>query len=97
MNGEIGTLFQEGKQIGGFYDWAIDIQLLKGLQNNKAIVKATAARFWVLCSPSQSEIRASFYRLVGDRLVLMNQAQVTVSLGDKLGLIKKPLEMIWTK
>ncbi len=97
MNGEIGILFQDGKQIAGFYDWTIDVQLMKGLQNNRVMVKATADRFWVLCSPSQSEIRASYYRLIGERLVLMNKSSVQVELGATLGIINRPLEMIWTK
>ena len=101
LNGEIGSLIQDGKQIAGFLDWTIELKLTsveraEGRQYKKIATKATANRFWVLSAPSGEEIMALYYQLIRDKLVLVNQAKVTVELGTVLDKISdKPLEMIW--
>ncbi len=101
LNGEIGSLIQDGKQIGGFLDWTIELNLEsverpQGREYRK-VLKATADRYWVLCSPSRGEIKALYYQLIRDRLVLVNQSLVSIELGTVLDkIINKPIEMIWT-
>ncbi len=82
MIGEIGSLVQDGKQIGGFLSWTIDFVWAGG----KVVrITSTADKFWWHCSPSQSEITALYYQLVKDKLVLITQSKVEI-LGK---------EMIW--
>ncbi len=83
MNGDIGSLVQDGNQIGGFLSWTINLVWAGG----KVVrITSTAKRFWWLSSPSQSEIKALYYQLARDRLVLMAQSKVEI-FGH---------EMIWT-
>lgn len=102
MNGEIGSLVQDRKQIGGFLNWIIDPILTSSVRAENRVykmvaVKATAQKFWLLSSPSQSEITALYYRLTRGKLVLITQAQVNVELGGDINkMISKSLEMIWT-
>ncbi len=101
MEGEIGSLVQDGKQIGGFLDWTIDLTLTsverpQGREYKRALVKATANKYWVLCEPLQGEITALYYKLIGDKLALVNQAQVMIKLGKTLDkVLNIPIEMIW--
>lgn len=101
LNGEIGSLIQDDKQIGGFLNWTIELNLTsterpQGREYKKVITKGTAERYWLLCSPSQSEITALYYQLIKDRLVLVNQAQVKINLDTVIDkMINKKLEMIW--
>ncbi len=102
MQGEIGSLAQDGKQIGGFLNWAIDPILTSSVRAEGKVykmvaVKATAQKFWLLSAPSGGEITALYYQLVRDKLVLITQAQVSVELsGASNKMINKPIEMIWT-
>ncbi len=87
MNGDIGSLVQDGEQIGGFLSWTIDLVWAGG----KVVrITSTADKFWWLCSPSQREIKALYYRLTGSKLVLITQSKV------ELHNVDKKLEMIWT-
>jgi len=102
QSGEIGSLVQDGKQIAGFLDWVIDLRLTslerpQGREYKKVMTKATANKYWLLSEPLQGEITALYYKLISERLVLVNQAQVMVKLGKTLDkILNIPLEMIWT-
>ena len=100
MNGELGSLVQ-GKQIGGFYNWTIELKFITidkpFREYNKAPTKATAESFWMLSEPSQEEIRASYYQLIQDRLVLVSEAVIKAEFGlyELNKLINRELEMTW--
>ena len=103
-NGEIGSLVQDDKQIGGFIDWTIDLQLRgretsDGKVYTKPVAKSTALKFWLLSSPSQSEIKALYYQLVKDTLALINESTVQVDFGEyELNkIINRQIEIKWMK
>ena len=101
LNGEIGTLYQDGKQIGGFLDWSIDLKLnsvnqAEGRVYKHCMTKSTASKFWLLSTPTEAEITAHYYLLVGDTLALVNSHTVEVNLSGSLNKILGPLEMVWT-
>lgn len=101
MNGQIGTLYQDGKQVGGFLEWSLDIRLFRTEKPDSTVytvhaIKCTADKFWVLSAPSDSEIVAYFYQLIKGRLVLMAQRTVEVNLAGPLNkTINRPLEITW--
>jgi hypothetical protein len=100
-SGEIGTLFQDGKQLGGFLNWAIDLKLNAierpgGREYKKVLTKATASKHWLLEKPTEGEITAHYYLLVGDTLALVNSHIVQVELTGPVNKMLGPLEMIWT-
>jgi hypothetical protein len=67
MNGEIGTLQYNGKDIGGFIAWEI---FSDG--------EARADGFW-LFADLPATVTATFYRKEGDRLILFKQNLVKIS------------------
>jgi hypothetical protein len=99
MQGEIGTLIQDGQQIGGFGDWVIDLRLISaGMAQEKtfSVIKASTSKFWLLSVPTDSEITANYYQLIRGQLVLMNSHVVDVALGSIINkMINRPLVMIW--
>ena len=100
MQGEIGALYQ-GKQIGGFLNWSIDLQLNRAETPDSRVyklhsIKSTAERFWLLSAPTDSEITANFYQLVKDRLVLVNSHIITADLNVDINkMVNRPLVMTW--
>jgi len=99
---EIGTLYQNGKQIGGFMDWEIDLRFTcinkpQGRVYSKVLSKATAKKFWILGKPTEDTITANYYSMVRDRLVLINSQIVSVDLSGEINkMINRSLEMTWT-
>ena len=102
MNGEIGTLNQEGRQIGGFFDWSIDIVLDETIRHGvrelgvRKIV--SASRYWLLEIPNSDIYEARFYKMISGQLVLMDEGQIGLGLPDKETLdrvLSAPLGMRW--
>ena len=83
-------------------DWSIDLKLNvinreQGREYKKAMTKATAKRYWLLCDPS-GEITAQYFQMVRDTLVLVSQSKVLTDFGQyKINkMMNQSLEMIWT-
>jgi len=101
MQGEIGTFYQDSKQLGGFLNWSIDLQLNRAETPDSRVykvhsIKSTSERFWLLETPTDSEITAHYYQLIKDRLVLVNQHTVTADLGKTINkMVNRPLVMTW--
>ena len=101
MQGQIGTLYQDGKQLGGFLDWSIDLSLNRTQVPDSRVykvqvIKSTAERFWLLSAPSEGDITAHYYQLIKDRLVLVNSHIVTADLGKTINkMVNRPLVMTW--
>ena len=78
VNGEIGTLSVNGKQIGGFLNWEIKAMpagLIPGGQ--RVPTKATASGFWLFeAMPEGGKVEAAFYNRAGNKLALINKADV---------------------
>ncbi len=93
MYGEIGSLVQDGEQIGGFLNWTIGF-VWAG--DRLVAIKSTADSFWLVSCPSQGEITALCYRLARGKLMLITQSKVDISLDCELDrMINKRLEMKW--
>ena len=70
--GEIGTLNQNSKQVGGFLDWTISDSLTE--PHFKAKIEALA--FWLIEDVNPGQFDASFFQLQRGQLVLMQQEKV---------------------
>ena len=105
MNGELGTLFQQGRQVGGFFDWHIDVAVLESTsrQHREFVIgncKATAQRFWMLEWPNGNAMEARFYFYRNGALLLCNVNDVILVLPEGYELnkvIERRVVMTWTK
>ena len=84
-SGDIGTLWVEGRQVGGFLNWTIQVTVVPGskgkLRTNKVTQwKATARRFWLLEEFGTDRMQAIFYCNDGMDLKQVSQNQVRVQL-----------------
>lgn len=103
MNGEIGALFQHDKQVGGVYNWsinlAIDVSTNKELWYEYKVKKViTAHSYWLVSVPADNCFEAKFYKKIKGQLVLMDDGMVVVDLPDTTTLnrvLDAPLEIVW--
>lgn len=104
MEGSLGVLYQGNRQVGGFFDWQIDIQIEQKPQkgNHKVWImvakKVTAISYWLTEEPKGSTFEAKFYQYMGNRLVLADKGIVEIDLPDVKTLDRKllaPMEMQW--
>jgi hypothetical protein len=98
--GEIGSLSVNGEQVGGFLDWQIIVQTQGTKPGVEAVhTKAIASAFWIIDHlPADRHVEAIFYSRDGNKLILINQANVLISsvppcIADKL--IRHPMEMVF--
>ena len=106
MTGEIGVLYQNGQQIGGFFDWEIRVDLVpsEGFGRDSwsswkvNAKRTTAVNYWLLGKPNGSVFDAEFYQHINDQLILMDAGKVSMEFPEEnafntklLGLI----EIIW--
>ena len=99
-SGKLGILKLDGRQVGGFLDWEIQISLYSTIRGNTRVSKlqkwtATARKFWMLEQVTPDRLQAIFYCFNGD-LRQVSQNQVTVRLPNIYPLremINKPLVM----
>lgn len=100
MNGCLGVLSIEGKQVGGFLDWEIDVDIREvsaSAHKQYAIQKwkAVARKFWLFEIPD-TPMDATFYTLFHDDLVAVSENRVKVNIPDipLNTLINHNLEML---
>lgn len=101
MNGELGVLSIENKQVGGFLDWQMDIDIreVSASLHQEYVVqkwKANARKFWMLEIPSSNIMDAVFYILFHDELLAVSKNRVKVKLPESYKLdeiIEAPLVM----
>lgn len=89
--GTMGKLVIDGRQVGGFKDWQIDVFIRKG----KAITRIFAESYWMFERIKTAE--ATFYFSSNDALLIANQFPVTLELPESYALnklIKTPLKMV---
>ena len=107
MNGDIGVLYQEGKQIGGFFDWEMNISLESSTWQegggdwvNWEVTppKITAISYWLVQKPKGTAFRADFYQYIRNQLVLADSSMVEIDLPEKNILGRRfwaPIRMKW--
>lgn len=86
-SGEIGTLNQDGKQIGGFLDWTLRTTLNATKGENWASYKLVgrsvdSPRFWLLEKPINDCYEVNLYQLIKDTFVLINTSQCRIEIPD---------------
>ncbi len=101
MNGELGVLYQGGKQVGGFFDWEIDLTLVPTMRNGwysfKAFKRITIQSYWLINAPDGSCYEAKLYKAIRGQLILMDSGRVEVNLPNRT-LDRRlciPLEIRW--
>jgi len=97
--GEIGTLNQGGKQVGGFRDWQIDLTTdnipRRGYFDKKVKIRLQADRYWLLDKPAGDNYTAKFYQHISGQLALVAEHDVNISLEYSKGYFKSLSEMVW--
>ncbi len=101
MNGKIAVLYQGGKQVGGLFDWQIDMILPPSIKNGwreyKLIKEITARSYWLIDAPDGNLFEVKFYNAIRGHLVLIATGMVEVNL-PKIIVNKKifmPLKLRW--
>lgn len=99
--GKLGTLHIDGRQVGGFLDWEIEVTtypVSKGKTRASKLAqwKAVARKFWMLEKINTDCLEAIFYCFNGQDLIPVSQNQVKLNLPSGYNLeevIIKPLVM----
>lgn len=93
LEGELGTLNRDGRQVGGFLNWQMSA-MLDGMPRSgcrtfeRKTFKVTVGKYWILEELEGDEFHADFYQLIKDRLIIVTRHDVTVKIPDS------PLNMI---
>ncbi len=85
MNGELGVLSIQDKQVGGFLDWQMDIDIreVSASSHRQYVVqkwKAKARKFWILEIPETDVMEAVFYTLFHGELLAVSKNKVRIKL-----------------
>ncbi len=102
MNGELGVLYQEEKQVGGLYGWEIDFAYDSTVSNGWREFKITkgisAASYWLNFVPDGNCFDIKLYKAIRGQLVLVDSGKVMINLPSvrifdtKLNI---PIEIRW--
>ena len=102
MDGQIGVLKQNGKQVGGIYDWSVslvyDSTVSKGWTKLKIIKNIYAQSYWLTEIPTDNIYDIELYKKVDSQLVPMDAGVVGIKLPDIETLNQRlyaPLELKW--
>ena len=101
MNGELGVLYQGNKQVGGIYDWEIDIisdsTIRNGWYEHKITKGITAQSYWLTDAPDSNCFEVKFYKAIRGRLVLMDAGKIELDLPNRVldHRFYIPLEIRW--
>ena len=100
--GEIGVLYQEGKQVAGIYGWEIHCWLeyvvTKGYKDYKPIKKISARAYWLNKEIEDNDFYAEFYKKVDGNLVILDAGNVSINFPDTKTLDRRldaELKMDW--
>lgn len=99
--GEIGTINKDGKQVGGFRGWALEVRMEEvssGLHRKYIAqsVKARANVYYLLEPTPKGKYMCIFYQLIGKELAPIFQNELLVKLPKDAkvgGYISAKLEM----
>uniref|UniRef100_A0A6M3KYU9 Uncharacterized protein n=1 Tax=viral metagenome TaxID=1070528 RepID=A0A6M3KYU9_9ZZZZ len=102
MDGILGVLKQDGKQVAGIYDWEInlawDSTTSKGWQKVKVVKHVIAQSYWLTEIPQDSTYDIELYKKIDGQLVLMDAGVIAINLPDTETLDRRlyaPLQLIW--
>lgn len=102
MIGIIGTLSQDGKQVGGIFNWSIDGVVAMARQGRwkapHVSKKVIASSYWLIAEPDSDIFKVDFYQQIGEQLILMDAGNVKLGLPDTTTLdrmLQAPLTLRW--
>ena len=101
MNGELGVIYQDGKQVGGIYDWEVDIIPIPTIQDGwreyKIKKEITAKSYWLTNAPANNQFDIQLLKVVRGQLVVMDGGKVKIDLPNKTldRRIDIPLQIWW--
>ena len=102
LSGQIATLNQAGEQVGGLYDWAINVVMnytvKDGIKIFKPVKHIEAQSYWLLKKIKSNKFGVSFFTVQGGQLVLMDAGEVVIDLPDLITLDQRlyaPVEARW--
>jgi hypothetical protein len=89
QHGEIGQIIKDGKQVGGFLDWVLEVSIIETTSDKRRSyttqsVKATAKRYWLNEPVSQGRYDCIFYQRVGNELIALFQNELKVKITDSI-------------
>ena len=89
MFGQLGALYQDGKQLGVFYDWSLDLSITRLNSADSRVykvraIKSIASRYFLFSEPTEGEITANYYQLIKGQLVLMATHTVKINKPELL-------------
>ncbi len=93
QHGEIGTINKDGKQVGGFRDWTLDViveEITTGIHRDyiSQKVKAHAKRFWLLEPIGTDKYMCIFYQHLGDDIIPLFQNELKVNIPNGIEIDK---------
>ncbi len=93
LYGQLGVLYQNGKQVAGVFDWEIHVILeytvKNGYKDYRPIKKLSAASYWLTEPIKDNEFLAKFYQVNNEKLVLMDESIVRIDFPDTTTLDKR--------
>jgi hypothetical protein len=92
MLGEIASLIQDNKQVGGLFNWSIslveDLKVENGWRKGKPIKRFSAESYWLLETPKSDLFEVKFYQAIGDNLFFVAREKLKLNF-PSLTLDKK--------
>ena len=86
MTGDIGVLYQNGKQVGGIFDWEISAGMDSIAKDSwverKVAKQITAQSYWLVNKPNGDIFDVKFYQHIKGQLVLMDTGTVGLKLPE---------------
>ena len=104
LSGQIVTLNQDGKQVGGLYDWeaylVLNFTTKDGFKEYKPVKRIEARSYWLIEPISENTFDAEFYSVISNELVLTDAGKVYIELPDVRTLDRRlyaPISARWVR
>jgi len=102
LEGQIGALYQDGRQVAGVYDWESHIILasttVDGMKVYKPHKHITARSYWLVEPVEENVFYAEFYQVLLDNLILIDAGTVGIDFPDCATLDRRlnaPISVTW--
>jgi len=102
VEGEIGVLRQDGRQVAGVYNWLSRIRLnytvVDNVKEYKPTKIITALSYWIVEPLTSNEFNIELYKAIGEDLVIMEAGKVTIDFPDTTTIgrrLNAPVSMSW--
>jgi len=86
VEGEIGVLYQDGRQVAGVYNWESHVVLntttVNGMKEYKPNKHLNARSYWLVKPIEENAFYFEGYKVINDRLVIMEAGNVAIDFPD---------------